>query len=95
VRLIFKIIENLWMYNVICKLEALMDYSHNHNNNNPHPRRPSFLSEYESHESESHSGRGRHIRSGRIMRKLKQLWLRQRYLTDDEVESGREGHFDT
>lgn len=72
-----------------------MDHNPNHNNNNPHPRRPNFLSEYESHESESHSGRGRHIRSGRIMRKLKQLWLRQRYLTDDEVESGREGHFDT
>ncbi len=42
------------------------DHPYNH-----HPRRPTFLSEYDSHESESHSARGRHIRSGRIMRKLR------------------------
>ncbi len=54
-----------------------------HNNNNAPSRRANFLSEYESHESESQSNRGRHIRTSRIMRKLKQLWHRQRYLTDD------------
>jgi hypothetical protein len=36
-----------------------------------HPPRPNFLSEYDSYESESQSVRGRHIRSSRIMRKLK------------------------
>jgi hypothetical protein len=79
------------MYNVIIKLEGVMQGSAN----TPHPRRANFLSEYDSHDSESQSARDRHIRSSRIMRKLKQLWHRQRYLTDDEIESGRDGQQDT
>ncbi len=46
-----------------------------------------FLSEYDSYESESYSHRLKNLKSSKIMKKLKELWNRQKYLTDDEMES--------
>ena len=43
-----------------------------------------FLSEYESHSSELKQNRFKNIPSAKIMRKLRELWNRQRFLTDDE-----------
>ncbi len=43
-----------------------------------------FLSEYESHESELERKRRGNLPTATTMKKLKQLWNRLRYLTDDE-----------
>lgn len=42
-----------------------------------------FLSEYESHSSQLRANKLKNMPSAKIMRKLRQLWNRQRFLTDD------------
>lgn len=49
-----------------------------------------FLSEYQSHSSELKANKLKNMPSAKIMRKLRQLWNRQRFLTDDEADTARD-----
>ena len=42
-----------------------------------------FLSEHESHSSDFNQNKLKNMPSAKIMKKLRSLWNRQRFLTDD------------
>jgi len=60
-----------------------------HHSNN-RLKKTGYLSEYESFDSESPSLKIRNIKTSKIMKKLKEIWNKQRYLTDDEFDSSKD-----